>query len=220
MRQISCRITTPQVVDMSKKVTRRLGWWDLQAGEHLMTVVQGQGLQKGQKVKRLREVEVVGVNKEPLDNITPEEVILEGFPDMSPKDFVEMFCEANKHKNCTPETEVNRIRWEYCHPEFSIEQEQEHWEKEIAPYNNRRKIRFETAVELRGRIPLEDQPITVVQKISYLLMKLQGEANPYASKNYVCGRCRESRSWSSVCYECLRDELSDLEYQKGEKIDE
>lgn len=34
-----------------------------------------------------------------------------GFPDMTPAEFVEFFCAS--HAGCTPETEVNRIEFEY-----------------------------------------------------------------------------------------------------------
>lgn len=35
---------------------------------------------------------------------------LEGFPKMTPEEFVEMFCEMN---NCEPETEITRILFDY-----------------------------------------------------------------------------------------------------------
>jgi hypothetical protein len=38
------------------------------------------------------------------------EMILEGFPLMTSKEFVEMFCEVN---NCEPDTEITRILFDY-----------------------------------------------------------------------------------------------------------
>jgi len=42
------------------------------------------------------------------------EVALEGFPELSPAQFVDMFCEMN---NCEPETEITRILFDYVEPE-------------------------------------------------------------------------------------------------------
>jgi hypothetical protein len=41
------------------------------------------------------------------------ECVLEGFPDLTPSEFVRMFCES--HKGCTRESVVNRI--EFMFPE-------------------------------------------------------------------------------------------------------
>lgn len=39
-----------------------------------------------------------------------QEVIKEGYPDMTPHEFVEMYCAHNK---CTPDDEVHRMEYEY-----------------------------------------------------------------------------------------------------------
>ena len=39
--------------------------------------------------------------------------MLEGFPEMSPVDFVKFFCKMNK---CEPEAPVVRILFDYCDP--------------------------------------------------------------------------------------------------------
>ncbi len=40
-----------------------------------------------------------------------QETAREGFPELSPVEFVEMFCKANKRQGVTPETVVNRIEF-------------------------------------------------------------------------------------------------------------
>lgn len=58
-----------------------------------------------------RPHEVVSIRHERLDEITPADVVREGFPEMTPLQFIEMFCET--HQGCTPATIVNRIEFKY-----------------------------------------------------------------------------------------------------------
>lgn len=60
---------------------------------------------------RVVEVEVLDVRRERLDTITPEEVRAEGFPDITPSQFVDFFCHS--HVGCTPDSTVTRIQWRY-----------------------------------------------------------------------------------------------------------
>ena len=110
MRNISFMITTQQMYDRTKTVTRRIGWTDLQPGDLLMAVEKGMGLKRGEKVKRIYPIRILSVRKEELQAITDEDVKLEGFPDMTTADFVAMFC--NSHHGCHPNTEVTRIEFE------------------------------------------------------------------------------------------------------------
>lgn len=107
-RNISFSMTTKQFLDNSKTVTRRLGWWDLKAGDVLYAVEKGMGLKKGEKVKRLGLIMIVSVRRERLDSITAVDVSHEGYPDMWPSGFVEMFCQSHK---CKPDAWVNRIEF-------------------------------------------------------------------------------------------------------------
>jgi hypothetical protein len=75
----------------------------------VMAVEKGMGLKKGEKVKRLGPIKARG-RWERLDTITQEEVILEGFPGMTPREFVKFFCKT--HRGCKPETEINRIEFD------------------------------------------------------------------------------------------------------------
>lgn len=111
MRNMSFFLTTEQMRAGTKTVTRRLGWADLKPGEHFMAVEKGQGIPKGGKVVRIRECVCVSNHPERLDDIGSygqSEVMREGFPEMSPVQFVEMFCQ---HNRCTPDRVVNRIKF-------------------------------------------------------------------------------------------------------------
>ena len=109
-RMISFMLTTPQFKARTKTVTRRLGWWFLRGGETLTGVEQSQGIKKGEHVVRLGDITVKSVSHEPLNTITQSDVIREGFPDMTPAEFVAFFCAHNK---CAQDVMVNRIEFEY-----------------------------------------------------------------------------------------------------------
>lgn len=124
MRNISFALTTDQVRNRTKTVTRRLGWKDLKPGTWLQPVVKGMGLRKGERVEKIGvPIRVVSARRERLrllencDDYAWAEVNREGFgPNQlsvryySPGRFVEMFCE---HNRCTSDTEVTRIEFEY-----------------------------------------------------------------------------------------------------------
>ena len=109
-RNMSFMITTEQIKNRTKTVTRRLGWNFLKPGEVVNACEKCRGLKAGQKVNKLCQIRIIGVRKEPLNKITKRECVLEGFPDMKPEDFVSMFCALN---NCKPTETVNRIEFEY-----------------------------------------------------------------------------------------------------------
>lgn len=118
MRNMSFAMTTGQIQDGTKTVTRRLGWLHLKPGDMLRPVRKCMGLKPGEKIEALREpVRVVSPSREPLRRMTDDleygraECIREGFPDLTPAQFVAMFCAS--HKPCTPETIVTRIEFEY-----------------------------------------------------------------------------------------------------------
>jgi hypothetical protein len=112
-RMISFSMTTPQFIDGTKDVTRRIGWLRLKEGDILMAVEKAMGLGKGGTVKRLCLIQAIDVRRESLRRMVDdrpygmEECRREGFPQMTTADFVWFFCEG--HKGCTPETIVTRI---------------------------------------------------------------------------------------------------------------
>lgn len=96
-RNMSFYYTQQQILDQSKTVTRRLGWLFLKPGHILNACEKCQGLGKGGKIKRLGQIRVISVWREPLNTIIAEDCVTEGFPLMTPTDFVKFFCEAMRY---------------------------------------------------------------------------------------------------------------------------
>lgn len=61
-------LTTDQVRNRTKTVTRRLGWKFLQPGDIVNAVKKGMGLKKGEKVEVLGQIKVVRCNRMILNN--------------------------------------------------------------------------------------------------------------------------------------------------------
>lgn len=110
MRHMSFSLTTEQYQNRTKTETRRPGWGRICSGEIFMGVKKAQGLKKGEKVQKLHASQVVDAHFEPLNRITEEACVREGFPHLSPAQFVEMFC---KHNKCAPDALVNVIRFKH-----------------------------------------------------------------------------------------------------------
>lgn len=119
MRNMSFMLTTEQMRNRTKDVTRRCGWENLKPGEYLQAVEKGMGLKKGQKAKVIGVIRVTDVRFELLGAIAEpfygrKEVAREGFPDMKPWDFVRMFIDS--HKQCESKgaaTMITRIEFEH-----------------------------------------------------------------------------------------------------------
>ena len=116
MPNLSATLTKPQCYNRTKTVTRRRGWRNLKVGTVLTIVEKGQGLKKGEKAVVICKVRVTSVRRERLDRMITEpaygriEAKLEGFPGMTGREFVEMFC---RHMKVTPDTVITRIAWVY-----------------------------------------------------------------------------------------------------------
>jgi hypothetical protein len=109
-RNMSFAMTTEQILNKQKTVTRRFGWWFLKPGDIVNACEKCMGLKKGEKVNKFFQIRILDTRAEPLNKITKEDCVKEGFPDFEPDDFVEMLA---KHYGCEPETQVNRIEFEY-----------------------------------------------------------------------------------------------------------
>ena len=110
MRHMSFALTTEQIRNQTKTVTRRVGWEFLKVGDSVQAVEKAQGLKKGEKVTRLCVLDVTGVRRERLPAITDSDVVREGFPEMNAADFIELFCRVNR---CQPDAVVTRIEFRY-----------------------------------------------------------------------------------------------------------
>lgn len=110
MRNMSFSMTTEQVRNRTKTVTRRFGWWSLKPGTKLWAVEKAQGLKKGEKVVRICQIKVVSVRREVLWKMAQGDSAKEGFPQLMPGQFLAMFC----HYSGKPsDAIVNRIEFKY-----------------------------------------------------------------------------------------------------------
>ena len=126
MRNMSFALTTDQVRAGTKTVTRRMGWKFLKPGELIQPVRKCMGLKPGEKIEKLRgPIRVVSVRDESLWYMWLEptyglaECKLEGFPGLTPLDFIDMFCAS--HKGCQRDSIVTRIEFEYLPEQHGAE---------------------------------------------------------------------------------------------------
>lgn len=118
-RLLSFALTTPQFLDGSKDVTRRMGWLRLKVGDELCAVKKCMGFRPGESVQRLGMIVVKDVRREPLREMLNDldygfdETRREGFPAGTayhwPSEFVDFFCRS--HKGCTRDSIVTRIEF-------------------------------------------------------------------------------------------------------------
>lgn len=115
-RNISFSMTTPQFLDGTKDVTRRMGWEKLKAGDTLRAVKKCMGLKKGEKMEPIGMIRVISVRQELLEKMTRDpkygldECRREGFPGMVPSEFIEFFCRG--HTGAFPLRTITRIEFE------------------------------------------------------------------------------------------------------------
>lgn len=117
MRNMSFALTTDQVRDQSKTVTRRFGWWNLKPGELVQPVKKSMGLQKGESIEKLGPpIRVKTARAEPLSAVygQPQDMVKEGFPNLTPAQFVAML--TRHYGRLDPNTKTNRIEFEYTTP--------------------------------------------------------------------------------------------------------
>ena len=114
---MSFMLTIAQFKARSKLVTRRNGWWNIQPDELVQGAEKCQGLGPGGKMVKLGVIKIVSARRERLDRMLTDieygrrEVILEGFPDKTPAEFVDFYCAS--HRKITPASLINRIEFGY-----------------------------------------------------------------------------------------------------------
>lgn len=94
-----------------KTVTRRTGWQMLTPGAQVTLCPRVRGRRPGEELERIVTVDVVSVTRQRLGEIDAADVAAEGFPEMTPAEFIEFFCAT--HKGVTADTDVTRIEWRY-----------------------------------------------------------------------------------------------------------
>ena len=120
MRNASFIYTEQQVLDETKTVTRRLNWLWAKVGMLLQACRKCQGRRNGEPLVKLKVIKIVDVRRERLDALLdpmhylPEdaqaECRMEGFPNLSPQQFIDMFC---KHMKCKPNKVITRVKFHY-----------------------------------------------------------------------------------------------------------
>lgn len=113
-RNMSFALTTEQVRNRTKTVTRRVGWKTLKPGTLLQPVVKAQGIPKGGKVEHIGGlIRVVHVSSEWMSDFNNhEECEREGFPEMTPREFVGFFRSSHPDPGLD-DLLVTRIEFEY-----------------------------------------------------------------------------------------------------------
>lgn len=108
---MSFMLTTEQVKNRTKTVTRRNGWWMLKPGDIVNACEKCMGLKKGEKVNKICQIRIISTKAERLGDMAESDLTKEGFPDMTVTEFVDMFMDSHKHTN--PFSIINRIQFEY-----------------------------------------------------------------------------------------------------------
>jgi hypothetical protein len=117
VRRIAFSLTTPQILDRSKTVTRRVGWRFLQPGDLLQAVHKARGLERGERPRPLAVLRVLSVRAEPLSRLrtdpryAEDELPREGFPCWTLDEFLESFCRTHGLKS--ESARITRIEFEY-----------------------------------------------------------------------------------------------------------
>jgi hypothetical protein len=135
VRNISFALTTRQLHARTKTVTRRVGrFWveNLKIGEVVMACEKTQGIKKGELV-RICPIRIVDLGVEHLSLLVrhppygAKEVVKEGFPDLTPAEFVAMFLKHMRALKGNADAQIQRIEFEYvclpnCNPRANT-----HW---------------------------------------------------------------------------------------------
>jgi hypothetical protein len=113
---MSFALTTPQVLNRTKTVTRRVGWTFLTPGTLLQAIEKGQGLKKGEKVRKLAAIRVTDVRREWMSDFSSyyrrDECAREGFPEMTPEEFNSFFRSTHPDPGAD-DLRVTRIEFVY-----------------------------------------------------------------------------------------------------------
>jgi hypothetical protein len=115
-RLMSVAYTEEQVRARTKHVTRRAGWEFARPGDRVILCRKVMGRQ-GTPLVRIVAVELLDVRREPLalmierPDYGDAEVTLEGFPDLSPLNFIEHYFE--EAQGIGRYDDVTRLEWVY-----------------------------------------------------------------------------------------------------------
>jgi hypothetical protein len=116
---MSCSMTVAAVEARTKTETRRHvdTWKNLKPGDRLTLIEKGMGLPRGAKQRVLADVEVVSNEVVDLDDIDQAGCAAEGFADLTPSEFVDMWCASHGVRQPYCYVNVRRIVWRYLDEE-------------------------------------------------------------------------------------------------------
>lgn len=109
-RNMSFAITTEQVRNQTKDVTRHFGWWFLKPSDKVWAVEKSMGIPAGKTINRICMIEIVSTRAEQLDAITARDCARERLPHYTPDGFVQMLVD---HYGIDPAEKCNRIEFRY-----------------------------------------------------------------------------------------------------------
>lgn len=119
---MSFALTTAQILDETKTVTRRMGWLHLMAGDYICACEKCQGLKPKEQLCRLKLLRCLHVNRELVNDLVTyprygrSEIAKEGFaqhPTLKDSQaWVDWFCKTH---HCQPDSEITRIQFQYIH---------------------------------------------------------------------------------------------------------
>ena len=110
---MSFAATVSQMRDGSKTVTRRDPgtWANLEPGDRVLAIEKGMGLKKGERQTPIGVIEIVDNRVEHVADLTVDEVALEGFPGMTPEDFLTLVWQPMHPAPIRPITSIRRIEF-------------------------------------------------------------------------------------------------------------
>lgn len=122
---MSFALTTDQIRQRTKTVTRRVGWAFLKPGDLVQAIENGQGLKKGQRVNKLAVIRIERVTGEWMSDFEARpdalaECVREGFPSLTPREFNTMFRLSHRYPGLD-DLRVNRIEFSYLAAPEAIE---------------------------------------------------------------------------------------------------
>ncbi len=112
VRLMSFAMTVEQMRARRKTVTRRHTAKHVAEGDLILAVEKARGVRVADRVS-IAVIRVLSVRRETLGMITPAECILEGFPELSPREFVQLYLKGNGISPRVPLTEIETTRIEF-----------------------------------------------------------------------------------------------------------
>ena len=109
-RTMSFALTIEQFKARTQTVTHRFGWWFLKPGDIICGVEHTMSLKRGEKLKPLGMIRIIKSSPNPLSNLMQEDVVAEGFPNLTVAEFSAMLIAQYR---VTPDRFFNRIEFEY-----------------------------------------------------------------------------------------------------------